>query len=147
MITTLDQPCWRLVHAGSSTDYDDGHHEGTPHFDTEAEATASTGVYNAKEQGVAVEATQYPDPCHTIRCNGCNATPDDDEWAVVHWPTLGDAQSIAGHLDYVVVGERDTWCDRCKFEPHAHVGIDEMWCERCSCPNEEHEPAVAEAAQ
>jgi hypothetical protein len=143
MITTFTEPCWFLVLAGTTTEYH-GPHEGSPHFDTEAEALASDTALHAKDHDKTVGAVPFNRVCHLIVCNDCAAEPDDDEWSSVHWGSLAEAQSMVSVFDFVLVGERDVWCDDCKTNPHQHVGADEALCGRCGGFADEHEPATAE---
>lgn len=143
MIRTFDQPCWRIVHAGTLTEYEDGYHEGTAHHGDEADANSGHTAQHAHDNGVAVKAVPFTGPCHVIECNGCGVEPDDYEWSSVHWPTLVEAQKMVPEFDgFVLVDDRDVWCEACKVDPHEHVGNPTAFCDRCGGFDSDHDYAL-----
>ncbi len=139
MIRTLDRPCWHLARADNGAEYHGGF-DAAPHFDTEQQALDSDAKCHADHRGIAVQAVRYAAPCHLIECNTCGAEPYDEEFAHVHWPTLGDAQSMVVHFEFGEAGERDVWCEKHKYDPHEHIGSPTSACERCGNDQDDHLP-------
>ncbi len=95
--------CWR--HVWPSTG-----HDGEQHFDTAQEALA-----RRRDDEEQPSAAQFDEPCWLIRCDGCGADPDGDDFDHIHWPTPDVARDAADTYDYVIVGDK-VWCEDCKAD-------------------------------
>jgi hypothetical protein len=113
VIETLPAYCWRLVDRNGNDRRDDA---ATPHYDTADDALAERDDMERPD----FQPARFDRPCVIVRCNGCGAVVDCDEFTAVHYPDPATARRLAPVFVYGP-GELDAWCEDCVRQTSADL--------------------------
>lgn len=114
MLITNPAPCWRLAHEDGS-DYEP-YGEGSPHFDSEADALASHHYEQAPDTK-PLHAEPLDQACARLECDGkhedgmpCGETPEDDCYGDIHFPTIASARSNGCLFGFTITDDDHAYC-------------------------------------
>lgn len=97
--------CWRVV-LPDGKDYESG--EGVRHFDTEREAE------DHAEERPGSTAKPSATPCVTVSCDECEEGLGSDEFLLLHFESLAEAQNTTREYDWTVKPDGRTYHDGCE---------------------------------